>query len=142
MDRLRVRVNFKYISSVFLLVLGASQLTAAWELEYALDGSHARSLGLDVVTLAEGRSRARRDVVTPPPALLGLTFVNATAVPGFAATTPMPSNVTSNDTPGSNKTAAVTERKSSLFTLQIINAKYVHVFVYVYIDFFPKRMGF
>ncbi|XP_026741487.1 plexin domain-containing protein 2 [Trichoplusia ni] len=109
MDRLRVRVNFKYISSVFLLVLGASQLTAAWELEYALDGSHARSLGLDVVTLAEGRSRARRDVVTPPPALLGLTFVNATAVPGFAATTPMPSNVTSNDTPGSNKTAAVTE---------------------------------
>lgn len=112
MDRLLVRVNFKYITSVFLLVFAVSQSTNAWNLEYVLDSGSSSPFRYDVETL-DHSLRQRRDVI-PPPTLSptasspNLTQTQPAPVPSDPA--PTASNTTSsNATPGSNKTANATE---------------------------------
>ncbi|XP_047040254.1 plexin domain-containing protein 2 [Helicoverpa zea] len=104
MDRLRVRVNFKYITSVFLLVFAVSQSSYAWNIEYALDSGSSSPFRYDVVTLP--RTRQRRAATPPPPVTIPTP---PASVPFDPAPSPRPANVSTNATPGSNKPANVTD---------------------------------
>ncbi|KAJ8736809.1 hypothetical protein PYW07_000080 [Mythimna separata] len=119
MDRLRARVNFKYITSVFLLVFAVGQSTNAWNVEYALDSGSSSPFRYDVVTL--GLSRPRRDVPPPPlapPPSPATGLPSAGPLPSDPA--PTSSNTTAtNATPGSNKTTNATENAAPPSTLSV-----------------------